>query len=96
MPGDRPPLEVALMSEKQPSRLKRARQPMPAFVRRALMQRGLVDAYETRPPYQQNDYLGWINRPKREETKRKRLAQMLKELERGDRYMNMRWGRRSE
>jgi hypothetical protein len=41
------------------------------------------------PPYQQNDYIGWITRAKRQETKEKRLAQMLVELERGDKYMNM-------
>jgi Bacteriocin-protection, YdeI or OmpD-Associated len=64
---------------------------MPAFVRRALLERGLMGAYRTRPPYQQNDYLGWINRAKLDATKRKRLAQMLEELERGDRYMRMAW-----
>ncbi len=50
-----------------------------------------MDAYHSRPPYQQNDYLGWINRAKRDETKMKRLQQMLDELERGDRYMKMTW-----
>ncbi len=62
---------------------------MPRFVRQALVERDLLGPYRERPPYQQNDYLGWINRAKREETKRRRLAQMLDELERGDRYMNM-------
>lgn len=42
-------------------------------------------------PYQQNDYLGWISRAKLDATKAKRLAQMLEELERGDRYMKMAW-----
>jgi uncharacterized protein YdeI (YjbR/CyaY-like superfamily) len=59
------------------SRLKRPKYPMPAFVRRALTERGLLGAYETRPPYQQNDYLGWISRAVRQETKQKRLDQML-------------------
>lgn len=72
------------------SRLKRPRQPMPAEVRQALVERGLLQAYRDRPAYQQNDYLGWINRAKRDETKAKRLAQMLDELERGGVYMNMR------
>jgi len=63
--------------------------PMPPFVRDALMERGLMAAYEARPPYHQNDYVGWISRAKRTETQQKRLAQMLDELERGDRYMNM-------
>ncbi len=64
---------------------------MPAFVREALLSRGLMEAYRARPPYQRNDYLGWIGRAKRDETKQRRLAQMLDELAAGDRYMNMRW-----
>ena len=50
-----------------------------------------MDAYRARPDYQQNDYLGWINRAKRPETKERRLQQMLLELERGDVYMKMDW-----
>jgi uncharacterized protein YdeI (YjbR/CyaY-like superfamily) len=62
---------------------------MPQFVEDALRERGLLAAYKSRPPYQQNDYLSWINRAKRPETKEKRLHQMLDELERGDLYMKM-------
>ncbi|WP_353643554.1 YdeI/OmpD-associated family protein [Mesorhizobium sp. WSM2239] len=65
--------------------------PMPDDIRDELRARGLMDAYEARPDYQRNDYLGWIARAKREETRRKRLDQMLDELERGDLYMNMAW-----
>lgn len=50
-----------------------------------------MDAYLMRPPYQQNDYLGWIARAKLEATKTKRLNQMLDELEGGRLYMNMKW-----
>ncbi len=64
---------------------------MPALVERALLERGLMEAYRCRPPYQRNDYLGWIERAKRETTKLRRLAQMLDELEQGDRYMKMAW-----
>ncbi|WP_146655454.1 YdeI/OmpD-associated family protein [Labilithrix luteola] len=71
--------------------LKRAIQPMPAFVKRALDERGLMPAYRARPAFQQNDYLGWIARAKRDETKQKRLTQMLDELDAGDVYMNMKW-----
>ena len=71
--------------------LKRPIQDMPADVRRALDERGLLDAYHARPPYQRNDYLGWIARAKRDETREHRLAQMLDELAGGDRYMRMRW-----
>ena len=76
---------------KKPTKLKRALHPMPEFVRDALTRRGLMDAYEGRPPYQSNDYVGWIGRAKLEATQQKRLAQMLDELEAGDRYMNMAW-----
>ena len=62
---------------------------MSEFVLEALLARGLMDAYEARPPYQQNDYIGWITRAKRDETKQKRLTQMLDELESGDKYMKM-------
>jgi len=48
-----------------------------------------MDAFEKRPHYQQNDYLGWIARAKRSATREKRLAQMLDELDGGERYMNM-------
>lgn len=62
---------------------------MPGFLREALVQEGLMKAYRQRPPYQQNDYIGWITRAKREDTKLRRLRQMLDELKRGDRYMKM-------
>ena len=71
------------------SRLSRPRYPMPDFVKEALTDKDLFGAYKSRPPYQQNDYIGWITPAKRESTRQKRLAQMLYELERGDLYMNM-------
>ncbi|MCP4420129.1 MAG: YdeI/OmpD-associated family protein [Chloroflexi bacterium] len=77
------------MQSAKPSRLKRARHEMPDFVQGALLERELMAAYRSRPPYQQNDYIGWITRAKRPETKEKRLAQMLNELEGGDKYMIM-------
>lgn len=69
----------------------RPRYPMPDFFREALLERELMDEYMARPPYQQNDYIGWINRAQQESTKQKRLKQMLDELERGGVYMNMKW-----
>jgi hypothetical protein len=48
-----------------------------------------MEAYRARPAYQQNDYIGWITRAKRQATVQKRLSQMLAELESGDRYMKM-------
>ena len=77
------------MSKTDFSNLSRPIEPMPEFVRDALEEHGLLAAYEGRPAYQQNDYLSWINRAKRAETKEKRLRQMLDELARGDVYMKM-------
>jgi uncharacterized protein YdeI (YjbR/CyaY-like superfamily) len=64
---------------------------MPEYIREALESRGVMDAYNARPPYQRNDYIGWITRAKRVETQEKRLNQMLIELEKGNVYMNMKW-----
>jgi uncharacterized protein YdeI (YjbR/CyaY-like superfamily) len=83
------------MTEPDFSRLSRPIQPMPDFVKESLEARGLMAPYRGRPPYQQNDYLSWINRAKRPETKRRRLEQMLDELERGDVYMKMEYRSRS-
>lgn len=71
------------------SNLKRPQHPMPDFVQAALLERGLMEAYHARPAYQQNDYIGWIAKAQREETKLKRLTQMLNELEAGGIYMKM-------
>lgn len=73
----------------QTSNLKRPKQQMPDYVRQALIDRGLMEDYQARPEYQQNDYLWWINDAKRQETKDRRLQQMLDELKRGGVYMNM-------
>jgi hypothetical protein len=78
------------MAERMP-RLSREIEPMSVAVKSALVDSGLMQAYRDRPDYQQNDYLGWINRAKRSETKERRLQQMLSELERGDVYMKMDW-----
>ena len=69
----------------------RPRYPMPAYMHEALAVRGLMDAYRARPPYQRNDYIGWITRAKRPETQKKRLNQMLDELEKANVYMKMDW-----
>ncbi|GAB5517662.1 YdeI/OmpD-associated family protein [Rhodopirellula baltica] len=63
--------------------------PIPKFVLDALERESLIIAYRERPAYQQNDYIGWINSAKRDETKQKRLKQMLAELEQGGVYMKM-------
>ena len=69
--------------------------PMPDYIKKALLDRGLMNAYISRPPYQRNDYIGWITRAKQENTQQKRLNQMLDELTIGDRYMNMKYQARN-
>ena len=71
--------------------LTRPPETMPDAVTEALERHGLRAAYEARPPYQRNDYLGWINRAKRAETKERRMQRMLDELAAGEGYMNMPW-----
>ena len=79
------------MNKSDGKTLQRQIQPMADFVKKALDDRGLMAAYNARPPYQRNDYLGWINRAKRDATRQKRLTQMLDELETGGVYMKMKW-----
>jgi uncharacterized protein YdeI (YjbR/CyaY-like superfamily) len=73
------------------SRMTREIYPMPEDVLALLRERRLEDAYAARPAYQQNDYVGWIGRAKRPETRQKRIDQMLDELESGGVYMRMKW-----
>jgi len=81
------------MTHGKKSELKRPINRMPAWIRQAIVDAGLMEKYRSRPPYQRNDYLGWIIRPKQEATRHRHLEQMLRELESGDVYMNMPWGR---
>lgn len=74
---------------REATRLRRDVQSMPADVLAELEDGGLLDLYRERPAYQQNDYLGWIGRAKREGTRQKRIQQMLDELRRGGVYMGM-------
>ena len=64
---------------------------MPKGVRSLLVKHGVLELYKERPPYQQNDYLGWIARAKLDMTKEKRIKQMLDELKEGNKYMKMKW-----
>lgn len=71
--------------------LKRLLQIMPDDIKTALEREQLWEAYERRPAYQRNDYLSWISRAKRPETREKRISQMLRELKDGTHYMGMKW-----
>lgn len=68
---------------------KRPKQAMPDDILALLEQRGLLGSYNERPPYQRNDYLGWIGRAVHPETRQKRISQMLEELDAGGVYMGM-------
>ena len=71
------------------SRMTRRVHEIPEYVSAALDKNSLWERYRARPPYQRNDYIGWITRGKREETRQKRIDQMLDELRNGDAYMGM-------
>jgi len=62
---------------------------MPEYIEKALEVNGVKKDYLERPAYQRNDYLGWIERAKKEATKQKRLNLMLQELKIDGVYMNM-------
>lgn len=77
------------MTKSVKSRMTRPIYEMPSFIAEALRENQLEEAYESRPPYQQNDYVGWITRATLEPTRMKRLNQMLEELKDGKLYMKM-------
>ncbi len=64
---------------------------MPEQVAVILEEQGLRELYDARPSYQRNDYLGWIARGVRPETRARRLEQMLDELRAGEGYMGTPW-----
>lgn len=72
---------------KKVEKTPRLRYHMPDDVERMLEEQGLTENYEARPPYQRNDYIGWIITAKRPETREKRLRQMQDELRTGNLYM---------
>lgn len=77
------------MPDREDGNLTRPIYPIPEWVSDALRTNGLEQAYLDRPAYQQNDYIGWIQRAKRPETREKRLNQMIDELRCGGVYMKM-------
>lgn len=85
------PEEIVLEGHTDTSRLTRDIHEMPADVHAALKQAKALDAYNSRPAYQQNDYIGWITRAKLPATREKRIQQMLAELASGGVYMKMKW-----
>lgn len=86
-----PEPEGDILDGKGTERLSRPLQPMPEDIRERLEARGVMDHYRSRPAYQRNDYLMWIAKAKRPDTREKRVVQMLDELEAGGVYMRMKW-----
>jgi hypothetical protein len=82
---------ILLLLSRRKDMPPRSRYEMPDFIQDALQKRGLMDAYMARPPYQRNDYIGWITRARLPATRQKRLKQMLDELKKGDVYMMIEW-----
>lgn len=68
---------------------KRPIHSMPDDVDAALRKGGVAADYRARPHYQRNDYLGWIDRAKQDDTRRVRIARMVAELKKGGVYMGM-------
>lgn len=73
-------LAVEKAAGKKTEREIRPRFPMPEDIAQRLADSELTDAYNARPPYQRNDYIGWIIQAKRPETREKRISQMMEEL----------------
>lgn len=64
--------------------------PMPAALKRVLVQHDLTKNFGDRPPYQRRDYISWVTDAKRQETRDKRLETIVDDLQSG-RYMKMEW-----
>jgi hypothetical protein len=77
------------------SRLKRPILQMPSDIKELLTKNELYACYLNRPAYQQNEYIGWILQAKREETRQKRIDQMIDELKAGNVYMKMAYGEKN-
>lgn len=69
--------------------LTRDEEPMPHDVDQALAEHRLREDYDARPAYQRNDYLRWVGRAARTQTREARIEQMLTELRAGGVYMGM-------
>lgn len=62
---------------------------LPTDLETSLIQARQLENYKARPRYQRTDYITWIERAARTETREKRITQMIEELQGGDSYMGM-------
>lgn len=67
----------------------RSQKPLSDCLKARLIQEGQLENYNTRPRYQRTDYISWIEKAVRTETREKRISQMIEELRNGDAYMGM-------
>lgn len=81
--------EVIPVRTVESNSVRRPEHEMPGDILTLLEDKQLIEDYNLRPYYQRNDYLGWILSAKREDTRARRIEQMLEELRDGDRYMKM-------
>lgn len=72
-----------MLLDKKSHNLKIILHQAPPYIKKDILKYKLMRAYHSRPPYQQNDYVGWILRAKKEEIRKKRIKQMLKEISDG-------------
>lgn len=64
---------------------------MPGNVKGALAKRKLLEKFQERPQYQQDDYLKWIALAAGPTQKQQRLDQMLDEIEKGGVFKGEPW-----
>lgn len=62
---------------------------LPLYIKKALQQSKLLDAFEKQIYTYRKGYVHWIEQAKQEETKQRRIAQMLREVKSGKEYMGM-------
>jgi len=75
--------------------ITRPEKELPEGLLAKLISNDLLEVYNKRPRYQRTDYISWIEKAVRAETKEKRTAQMIEELKNGDAYMGMAYNAKS-
>lgn len=86
---------LVVTNKPQAAAIPRQEKQLPADLKALLIQEGQLENYEARPRYQRTDYITWIERAARTETREKRITQMLEELRGGDAYMGMNYKAKS-
>lgn len=69
----------------------KAAQPMPGNVKGALAKAKLLETFQERPKFQQDDYLKWIALAAGPQQKQQRLDQLVDELTKGNVFKGEAW-----